>query len=169
MREMSSQDRHPSRLASTAARYRQPFEDMWWQAGPAVLDALDNVPNHFPRQIDTRLRDWIVRMTSDDPVPALQVPALDRGLRDLAVLHLSSYDYRLSPDWTAELPLACQVVRIDRGCALSVCRAQHCVAEIACVLHGNAGMRTWLSALEHERVLRRQIAERIVALVEGAR
>jgi hypothetical protein len=151
------------------AGYRQPFEELWWEAGPAVLHALDAAGDRLPKQIVIRLQNWISGVTSENPLPALDLVVLDRALRDLSTLHLSCYAYSLDPHGAACLPTADRLVMTDRGYAFAVSRAQLCAARIAYALHGTAGARTVLAAIDHERGRRRQIAERIGALVEGAR
>jgi hypothetical protein len=59
--------------------YRPPFEDLWWEAGPAVLSALDSVGDRVPAQIGLRLRDWLARALSENPVPALDLAAPRRS------------------------------------------------------------------------------------------
>jgi hypothetical protein len=151
------------------ADYRQPFEELWWEAGPAVLHALDAAGNRLPRQTVIRLHNWISGITSANPLPALDLLALDRALSDLSTLHLSCYAYSLDPHGAAGLPPVDRLVMTDRGYAFAVSRAQLCATRLACALHGTAGAQTVLAAIDHERGRRRQIAERISALVEGAR
>jgi hypothetical protein len=133
-------------------------------AGPAVLDALDTMDLRFPKSIDERLRDWIGRVTSADPVPALALAVLDRTFRDLSTLHLACYAYSIDPQGAARLAPADRLVMTDRGCAFAVSRAQLCVAQLAHALHGVSGAQVILAAVSRERSLRRQIAEMIGSL-----
>jgi hypothetical protein len=146
------------------ADYKQPFEELWREAGPAVLDALDAPAVRFPKQIDMRLRDWVNRVTSPDPVPALDLAVLDRAFRDLSTLHLGCYTYSLDPHGAAGRPPVDRLVMTDRGYAFGVSRAQLCVAQIAYALHGTAGAQTILAAVGRERSRRRQIADMIGSL-----
>jgi hypothetical protein len=95
--------------------YRPPFEELWWEAGPAVLSAIDSAGDRIPRQIGVRLQDWISRAISEDPVTALDLAALDQAFRDLSTFHLACYTYRLVPDPTPQLPHDERVVMTDRG------------------------------------------------------
>jgi hypothetical protein len=143
------------------ADYRQPFEELWREAGPAVLNALDAAAGRFPKQIDMRLRDWVIRVASPNPVPVLDLVVLDRAFRDLSTLHLACYAYSLDPHGAAERPPADRLVMTDRGYAFGVSRAQLCVAQLAHALHGTAGAQTILTAVDLERSRRRQIADMI--------
>jgi hypothetical protein len=130
--------------------------------------ALDATGDRLPRQIVIRLQNWISRMTSANPLPALDLQALDRALRDLSTLHLSCYAYSLDLYAAAGLPPVDRLVMTDRGYAFAASRAQLCAARLACALHGTAGAQTVLASIDHERSRRQEIAEKIGALVEGA-
>jgi hypothetical protein len=139
--------------------YRPPFEELWWEAGPAVLSALGSAGDRIPQRIAMRLQHWIALALSENPVAALDLGALDQAFRDLSTFHLASHAYSLPTDPAPLLPHADRVVMTDRGYAFAVGKAQECVARIACALHGQAGARTILAAIGRERDLRRQIVE----------
>jgi len=61
-----------------AREYRPSFERLWWEAGPAVLSALDNTGDRIPQNIGMRLRNWTEQAISSDPVAALELGALDQ-------------------------------------------------------------------------------------------
>ena len=137
--------------------YRPPFEELWREAGPAVLSALDNAGDRIPRTIAMRLQHWIALALSENPVEALDLAALDQAFRDLSTFHLACHAYSLPTDPAPLIPSADGVVMKDRGYAFAIGNAQECVARIACSLHGEAGARAILAAVGRERDLRRQI------------
>lgn len=148
-----------------AREYRPSFERLWWEAGPAVLSALDNTGDRIPQNIGMRLRNWTEQAISSDPVAALELGALDQAFRDLSTFRLACYSYKLAPNPAPDLSYTARVVMTDRGYAFAVGKAQECVAQLAVALHGPAGALTILCAVGRDRQVLRQIVE----MMEGLR
>jgi hypothetical protein len=157
-RQLSYADSHTS-------SYREPFEELWWRGAPAAWRALNsNGGARIPDVIDLRLRSWVAEVTSENPVAALALAALDQAYRDLTILCSSCSTYSVLPADVAKIAILHRYKKTERGHAIAVRNAQACVARIACALHGSDGVRVIREAVEHERALDQRTFEMIEAI-----